>query len=181
MFAPPCAYHGRGGGRVRRIWDYAKLFGALGLVFLLLLWPAEALSAAQGAMRTWAGSVGPSLFPFLALLPMLTATAARRVYARALGWLMRPLFRLPGSAARPLLIGLLAGSPAGALAVERVSEGMPARRGAPAGADVCRGLAGLPRGRRGRGAVWLGGDGAVAGARAGGGAAVAGRCAARAL
>ena len=125
MFAPPRAYHGRGGGRVRRIWDYVKLLGALGLVFLLLLWPAEALSAAQGAMRTWAGSVGPSLFPFLALLPMLTAPAARRVYARVLGWLMRPLFRLPGSAAPALLIGLLAGSPAGALAVERVSEGMP--------------------------------------------------------
>ena len=110
---------------MRRLWDYVKLFGALGLVFLLLTWPAEALSAAQGAMRTWAGSVGPSLFPFLALLPMLTAPAARRVYARVLGWLMRPLFRLPGSAAPALLIGLLAGSPAGALAVERVSEGMP--------------------------------------------------------
>ena len=38
---------------------------------------------------------------------------------------MRPLFRLPGSAAPALLIGLLAGSPAGALAVERVSEGLP--------------------------------------------------------
>ena len=110
---------------MRRIWDYAKLFGALGLVLLLLLWPTEALSAAQGAMRTWAGSVGPSLFPFLALLPTLTAPAARRAYARALGWLMRPLFRLPGSAAPALLIGLLAGSPAGALAVERVAEGMP--------------------------------------------------------
>ena len=110
---------------MRRIWDYAKLLGALGLVFLLLLWPAEALSAAQGAMRTWAGSVGPSLFPFLALLPMLTSPAARCAYARALGWLMRPLFRLPGSAAPALLIGLLAGSPAGALAVERVSEGLP--------------------------------------------------------
>ena len=91
---------------MRRIWDYAKLLGALGLVFLLLLWPTEALSAAQGAMRTWAGSVGPSLFPFLALLPMLTSPAARRVYARALGWLMRPLFRLPGSAAPALLIGV---------------------------------------------------------------------------
>ena len=110
---------------MRRLWDYVKLFGALGLVFLLLLWPAEALSAAQGAMRTWAGSVGPSLFPFLALLPALTCPAARRAYARALGWLMRPLFRLPGSAAPALLIGLLAGSPAGALAVERVSEGLP--------------------------------------------------------
>ena len=110
---------------MRRLWDYAKLLGALGLVFLLLLWPTEALSAAQGAMRTWAGSVGPSLFPFLALLPALTCPAARRAYARALGWLMRPLFRLPGSAAPALLIGLLAGSPAGALAVERVSEGLP--------------------------------------------------------
>ena len=110
---------------MRRLWDYVKRFGTLGLVFLLLLWPADALSAAQGAMRTWAGSVGPSLFPFLALLPALTSPAARCAYARALGWLMRPLFRLPGSAAPALLIGLLAGSPAGALAVERVAEGMP--------------------------------------------------------
>ena len=73
-----------GGGRVRRIWDYAKLFGALGLVLLLLLWPTEALSAAQGAMRTWAGSVGPSLFPFLALLPMLTAPRGWRCWKK--GW-----------------------------------------------------------------------------------------------
>ena len=38
---------------------------------------------------------------------------------------------------------------------------MPRGEARRLGADVCRGLAGLPRGRRGRGAVWLGGDGAV--------------------
>ena len=117
---------------MRRLWDYVKLFGALGLVFLLLTWPAEALSAAQGAMRTWAGSVGPSLFPFLALLPALTCPAARRAYARALGWLMRPLFRLPGSAAPALLIGLLAGSPAGALAVYSRASMRPVNFASPA-------------------------------------------------
>ena len=125
MFAPPRAYHGRGVVACAGCGIMYTYIYSLGLVFLLLLWPAEALSAAQGAMRTWAGSVGPSLFPFLALLPALTCPAARRAYARALGWLMRPLFRLPGSAAPALLIGLLAGSPAGVLAVERVSEGLP--------------------------------------------------------
>ena len=116
-----------GGGRLRRAWDLVKLFGALALVFLMMVWPGEALSAAQGAMRAWALSVGPSLFPFLALLPALTCPAARRAYNRVLGRLMRPLFRLPGSAAAALFVGLLAGSPAGALAAERVSGGM--RRG----------------------------------------------------
>ena len=110
---------------MRRLWDYVKLFGALGLVFLLLPLAGGGALRRAGGDADVVGSVGPSLFPFLALLPMLTAPAARRVYARALGWLMRPLFRLPGSAAPALLIGLLAGSPAGALAVERVSEGMP--------------------------------------------------------
>lgn len=111
---------------MRRVWDVLRLLGALGLVFLMMAWPGEALAAAQGAMRVWAGSVGPSLFPFLALLPSLTCTEAQRLYRRALGRWMRPLFRLPGSAAAALFVGLLAGSPAGALAAERV-EGL--RRG----------------------------------------------------
>ncbi len=116
-----------GGGRLRRAWDFIRLFGTLALVFLMMVWPGEALSAAQGAMRAWAQSVGPSLFPFLALLPALTCQEAQCFYKRLLGRLMRPLFRLPGNAAAALFVGLLAGSPAGALAVERVSGGM--RRG----------------------------------------------------
>lgn len=112
---------------MRRAWDFIRLFGALALVFLMMVWPGEALSAAQGAMRAWAQSVGPSLFPFLALLPALTCQEAQCFYKRLLGRLMRPLFRLPGNAAAALFVGLLAGSPAGALAVERVSGGM--RRG----------------------------------------------------
>ena len=117
----------RGGDRVRWALKIAKLAGTLALVFLMMVWPGEALSAAQGAMRAWTASVAPALFPFLALLPALTGSEARDAYERALGRAMRPLFRLPGRAAPALLIGMLAGSPAGALAVERVSGGM--RRG----------------------------------------------------
>ena len=51
---------------MRRLWVVAKFLGALILVFLMLVWPGEALFSAQRAMRTWAYSVGPSLFPFLA-------------------------------------------------------------------------------------------------------------------
>jgi len=112
---------------VRRLWVVAKFLGALILVFLMLVWPGEALFSAQRAMRVWAYSVGPSLFPFLALLPSLTCPAARRAYERVLGGVMRPLFKLPGSAAAAVFTGMLAGSPAGALASARVGGGM--RRG----------------------------------------------------
>lgn len=96
---------------MKRARDFVALAGALGLAFLMMMWPDTALEAAQGAMYTWVKSVAPALFPFLTLLPALTSPAAREMYERALGWAMRPLFGLSGRAAPALLIGLMAGSP----------------------------------------------------------------------
>ena len=100
-----------------------------GVAFLALLLrdPAGALEASREALRTWANSVAPSLFPFMAVLPLLTSLEARALYERLLARPMRRLFHLPGSAASAVSVGLLAGSPAGALACARVAEGM--RRG----------------------------------------------------
>lgn len=113
---------------MKRARDFVALAGALGLAFLMMMWPDTALEAAQGAMYTWVKSVAPALFPFLTLLPALTSPAAREMYERALGWAMRPLFGLSGRAAPALLIGLMAGSPAGARAAARVADGLDARQ-----------------------------------------------------
>ena len=92
----------------------------------LLLWPETALNAGREAMRTWAASVAPALFPFLLLMPALTGAEAARAYEALLGRWMRPLLNLPGAAAPAIVVGMTAGAPAGALAAVLVcaSAGM---------------------------------------------------------
>ena len=85
----------------------------------LLAFPSRALSAAREAMALWANAVAPALFPFMALLPTLSGEQARSAYARAAGRVMRALFRLPPEAASSVVVGWIAGSPAGAMAVAR--------------------------------------------------------------
>lgn len=89
----------------------------------ILLHPQASVSGARSAMLLWCTSVAPSLFPFLALLPVLTGAEARRAYQRLLGGAMRRLFDLPGSAAPAVVIGMIAGSPGGALAVRSTATG----------------------------------------------------------
>ena len=109
---------------MRRRLAAAKFLLAIFFTGLLLIWPGQALISAQSAMRTWAFCVAPALFPFLTLLPMLTCSLARRAYERFLGKWMRPLFGLPGAAAASVVTGMIAGSPAGALAARNASGGM---------------------------------------------------------
>lgn len=102
------------------------LVGVLFLVFLLCD-PAGAAEAARGAMRTWAESVAPALFPFMAVLPVLTGVEARQLYMRALTRPMRALFALPGQSAAAVSVALLSGSPAGAIACAHVADSMSPR------------------------------------------------------
>ena len=95
----------------------------------ILIRPEAAVAGAQRAMRLWCESVAPALFPFLALMPMLTGPEACAAYNAALSRVMGPLFALPGAAASALLIGMISGSPGGALAVRRVAGETRMRRG----------------------------------------------------
>ena len=47
---------------------------------LLAAMPEVALNAAREAMASWASSVAPALFPFMALMPLLTCDDAARAY-----------------------------------------------------------------------------------------------------
>lgn len=95
----------------------------------LLMYPETALNAAREAMYVWYASVAPAMFPFMALMPMLTCGAAARTWERMLGRWTQRLFRLPGSAAPAVLVGLIAGSPAGAHAALRSSDLSREQRG----------------------------------------------------
>lgn len=99
---------------------WMKPVGAAAVLVLILLRPEASVAGGQRAMRIWCTSVAPALFPFLALMPMLTGGEACSFYRRAFGGVMR-LLGLPGEAAPAVLVGMIAGSPGGAIAARRVA------------------------------------------------------------
>lgn len=105
-----------------------KIWGSVLVLAALLMRPETAVSGAQGAMRTWVSSVAPALFPFLALMPVLTGPDACAAYGMLFSWIMRPVFGLPGGAAPAVIVGMVAGSPGGALAVRRIAGQSGMRR-----------------------------------------------------
>lgn len=98
-----------------------RWLGGLALMALLLARPGAAMAGAARAMAQWAGSVAPALFPFLALMPLLTSDEAVRAYERLLGRPLRALLNLPGAAASAMVVGVVAGAPAGAMAARGVA------------------------------------------------------------
>ena len=102
-----------------------RWLAALALAALLLARPKAAALGALAAMERWRATVAPAIFPFLALMPLLTGEDAARAYRALLGGAMGRLFRLPGAAAPAMVVGMVAGTPAGAIA----SRGVAARAG----------------------------------------------------
>ena len=90
---------------------------------LLLSQPQAAADAARKALAQWYCVVAPSLFPFIALMPLLTCDAALRGYEALFGGIMGRAFGLPGAAASAMAVGMLAGSPAGCMAARRAAAG----------------------------------------------------------
>ena len=113
---------------LKRIGWVKWLLGVL-LAALLLGRAQAAANGAQRALWQWYSAVAPSMFPFLALMPLLTGPDSAAVYERLLGPAMREILRLPGGAAPALGVGLIAGSPAGALAARRAAAQSGMNRG----------------------------------------------------
>lgn len=101
---------------------WAKFLGAVFIFALILFNPEQAVSNAQRAMYVWYSSVAPALFPFLALMPLLSSKEACMAYEKLFDKWMRPLFRLPGSAAPAVIVGMIAGSPGGAIALRNIAS-----------------------------------------------------------
>lgn len=98
-----------------------RLIAAAALAVLMLIFPGEALGAAIRALGVWAASFAPALFPFFVLVPVLTCEEALRFYEWCFGRVFGALFGCPGSAAAAVVVGWIAGSPAGSVAVSRVA------------------------------------------------------------
>ncbi len=81
---------------------------------LLLLRPQRTASAVRAGLALCAGTVVPSLFPFFAAISLLLQLGAAEALGRLCAPIMRPLFRMRGVCALPLLAGLLGGYPSGA-------------------------------------------------------------------
>ena len=100
---------------------------ALGL--LLLLQPERASDAAREGLALCAGTVIPSLFPFMAVVSMLLQLGLADSLQGFCAPFMGPLFRMRGVCALPLLTGLLGGYPAGAkTAADLYRQGRLTRR-----------------------------------------------------
>lgn len=97
-----------------------KFAAGILLMISFLSFPETALNAALAAMHAWYTSVAPALFPFMALMPLLTCPDSVRAWDRLLGRVLRPLLNLPGAAAPAAVIAMTAGSPAGAIAAVRI-------------------------------------------------------------
>jgi len=108
---------------------HLKWLGGIAVVALLLSRPQAASRGAAEAMARWYASVAPALFPFLALMPLLTSGEAVAAYEALLARPMGACFRLPGAAAPGMIVGMAAGTPAGALAARNVAAGAGMNRG----------------------------------------------------
>ncbi len=77
---------------------------------LLLLRPQKAASAVRAGLALCAGTVVPSLFPFFAAISLLLQLGAAEALGRLCAPIMRPLFRMRGVCALPLLAGYPSGA-----------------------------------------------------------------------
>ena len=108
----------------------------LAAVFLLLE-PEQASAAAREGLGLCAGTVIPALFPFFVVISLLLRLGAAEGLQRIFAPFLRPLFRLSGAAAAPLIAGAVGGYPAGArTAAELYGRGLLTRREA----EVCLGF-----------------------------------------
>jgi len=99
------------------------------LMVAMLMEPETSARAARRAMEQWYHAVAPALFPFMMLMPLITCREAAYVYEKLFGKLMQTLLGLPGCTAPAVIIGMMAGSPAGAAAAARIAENEGIGRG----------------------------------------------------
>ena len=103
-----------------RVWLVPAGIG-LTLAFMLLHPQATAEAALRGFLL-WGKVVLPALFPFLAAQNLLYSTGAAAFMAVLLHPAAERVFRLPGAAALPVLMGFTSGFPVGAILTRQLYD-----------------------------------------------------------
>lgn len=106
-----------------------KWLAAVAIMTIIMFQPESAVTAAQNSMRMWVSGVAPALFPFLVLMPALTGREACMAYRALFSSAMGKLFHLSGEAAPAVIIGMLSGSPGGAISIMHIAGESGMRRG----------------------------------------------------
>lgn len=97
--------------------QWIMALAGIALLAALLVAPAEALAAAQRGVTLFAGTLLPSLFPFLVASQLIAQSGALAWTGQALGRITPRLFGLPGNSALALCLSIASGYPAGARVV----------------------------------------------------------------
>ena len=104
-------------GRLLRKQDIRDLLLGAGLLLsaaALLLWPEQAVAAAQDGLRLCGNVIVPSLFPFFVLSSLVVELGLSRYLGQLFQRFMVPLFRVNGACASALALGFVGGYPVGA-------------------------------------------------------------------
>ena len=103
--------------RLLRKQTYRDLCLGVGLLLAaasLVVWPRQAMAAMKDGLSLCGNVIVPSLFPFFVLSSLVVELGMSRYLGRVLEPVMAPLFRVNGSCAAALALGLVGGYPVGA-------------------------------------------------------------------
>lgn len=95
----------------------------LGVLAGLLISPSEAYQSAKSSLALCAGTIVPSLFPFMVVSNMILRLGLAERLGRAFEPLARRLFRVSGAGATVFVLSLAGGYPLGALTVSELYSG----------------------------------------------------------
>ena len=84
------------------------------LTSALIIFPKEAFAASLEGLKLWFEVVMPALLPFLIMAKLLMSLGVVNFIGALLEPIMQPIFRIPGTGAFAVAIGLASGYPIGA-------------------------------------------------------------------
>ena len=88
--------------------------GIIMLLILIVVFSKDAFQSAHNGLMLWCNNVVPSLFPFLICLELLKQTNIITIVGKLLEPVVRPIFKIPGSGAFAIAMGMCSGYPVGA-------------------------------------------------------------------
>lgn len=100
----------------------ATAAAAMGVMTLLLAYPAAVATGISRGLSVCGSVIIPTLYPFMLLAGWLTDSPLCRRPGRWMRGATRTLFGLPGCCGPAILLSLVGGYPAGALAIGRLKE-----------------------------------------------------------
>ena len=98
------------------------IFSAIIVLIGLIAVPTQCMEAAGRGLNLCQTVIIPSLFPFFVCSKLLIQLGFVAILGKKCGFIMRPLFNVPGNGAFAFCVGILSGYPVGAKAVSELYE-----------------------------------------------------------